>query len=102
VISPPARSAPCEARYVSSVTRRKPSALTSQATFSSGHGERSAGRAVRAVVLPGSGSDARFVRSAFGPALRARGITLNAVQPRPGGDVVAGYRAALEAAGARP
>jgi pimeloyl-ACP methyl ester carboxylesterase len=50
------------------------------------------------VVLPGSGSDARFVRRAFEPALRASGIALDAVAPRPGRDVVAGYRAALDAA----
>lgn len=54
------------------------------------------------MVLPGSGSDARFVRSAFGPALGVWGITLEAVAPRPGGDVVAGYRAALDAAAGRP
>jgi hypothetical protein len=53
-------------------------------------------------VLPGSGSDARFVRSAFGPALAARGVALDAVTPRPGADVVAGYRAALDAAAGRP
>jgi pimeloyl-ACP methyl ester carboxylesterase len=53
-------------------------------------------------VLPGSGSDDRFVRSAFGPALRARGLALDAVTPRSGADVVAGYRAALDAAVERP
>jgi pimeloyl-ACP methyl ester carboxylesterase len=53
-------------------------------------------------VLPGSGSDARFVRSTFGPALAARGVALDAVAPRPGADVVAGYRAALDAAAGRP
>jgi pimeloyl-ACP methyl ester carboxylesterase len=53
-------------------------------------------------VLPGSGSDARFVRSAFGFALRARGVDLDAVTPRPGADVVAGYLAALDAAAERP
>jgi pimeloyl-ACP methyl ester carboxylesterase len=53
-------------------------------------------------VLPGSGSDDRFVRSAFGPALEARGLALDAVAPRPGPDVVAGYRDALDAASERP
>ncbi|GAA5116384.1 alpha/beta hydrolase [Pseudonocardia adelaidensis] len=53
-------------------------------------------------MLPGSGSDARFVRSAFQPALDVWGITLEAVAPRPGGDVVAGYRAALDAAAGGP
>ncbi len=51
-----------------------------------------------AVVLPGSGSDATFVRAAFEPALRAVGIALVAPDPRPGPDVVAGYREALDAA----
>jgi pimeloyl-ACP methyl ester carboxylesterase len=49
-------------------------------------------------VLPGSGSDARFVRISFGPALASMGVTLHAVAPRPGRDVVAGYRATLDAA----
>ena len=53
-------------------------------------------------MLPGSGSDARFVRSAFEPALRAQGLALDAVSPRSGADVVAGYRAALDAAAERP
>jgi pimeloyl-ACP methyl ester carboxylesterase len=60
--------------------------------------ERSGPPPVRAVLLPGSGSDALFVRSVFGPALRAAGVALEAVDPRPGADVVAGYRAALDAA----
>ncbi|WP_219417212.1 alpha/beta hydrolase [Pseudonocardia nigra] len=55
-------------------------------------------RPVRAVVLPGSGSDEEFVRAAFGPPLRALGVRLHAVRPRTGADVVAGYRAALDAA----
>jgi pimeloyl-ACP methyl ester carboxylesterase len=54
------------------------------------------------VVLPGSGSDAAFVQAAFGAPLRAIGVTLHAVTPRPGGDVVAGYRTALDAALAEP
>lgn len=53
---------------------------------------------MRAVVLPGSGSDEVFVRAAFATPLRAIGVTLHAVAPRPGRDVVAGYRAALDAA----
>lgn len=51
-----------------------------------------------AVVLPGSGSDDVFVRSAFAAPLRAAGIALVAPAPRRGRDVVAGYRAALDAA----
>jgi pimeloyl-ACP methyl ester carboxylesterase len=54
------------------------------------------------VVLPGSGSDAAFVQAAFGAPLRAIGVALHAVAPRSGGDVVAGYRAALDAALAEP
>jgi pimeloyl-ACP methyl ester carboxylesterase len=53
-------------------------------------------------MLPGSGSDAHFVRSAFEPALRAAGIAVDAVAPRPGWGVVAGYREALDAALALP
>lgn len=54
-----------------------------------------------AVVLPGSGSDDVFVRSAFAAPLRAAGIALLAPAPRSGAGVVAGYRAALDAAAAR-
>jgi pimeloyl-ACP methyl ester carboxylesterase len=54
------------------------------------------------VVLPGSGSDAAFVQAAFGAPLRAIGVALHAVAPRCGADVVAGYRAALDAARAEP
>jgi pimeloyl-ACP methyl ester carboxylesterase len=50
-----------------------------------------------AVALPGTGSDADFARRAFGPACAAHGIDLIAVEPDPAG-VVAGYRAALDAA----
>jgi pimeloyl-ACP methyl ester carboxylesterase len=53
-------------------------------------------------VLPGSGSDEVFVRAAFAAPLRAFGIVLQAVAPRPGGDVIAGYRAELDAAVAAP
>lgn len=56
----------------------------------------------RAVVLPGSGSDERFVRSAFEDPLRDVGVTLVAPRPRYGASVVAGYRAALDAAAAAP
>lgn len=51
-----------------------------------------------AVLLPGSGSDDVFVRAAFGGPLRELGIALHAPAPRPGRDVVAGYRAELDAA----
>ncbi|MBW0131447.1 alpha/beta hydrolase [Pseudonocardia oceani] len=55
-------------------------------------------RPATAVVLPGSGSDDVFVRSAFAGPLRDAGIALVAPAPRRGRDVVAGYRAALDAA----
>lgn len=55
-------------------------------------------RPTTAVILPGSGSDDVFVRSAFAGPLGAFGITLSAVAPRRGGDVTAGYRDALDAA----
>ncbi len=55
-------------------------------------------RAATAVVLPGSGSDDVFVRTAFAGPLRALGIALVAPAPRPGRGVVAGYRAALDEA----
>ena len=51
-----------------------------------------------AVVLPGSGSDASFVRSAFGEPLAAVGAQLVAPDPDPGRGVVAGYRSALDEA----
>ncbi|MGD9528309.1 alpha/beta hydrolase [Pseudonocardia sp.] len=57
--------------------------------------------AVSAVVLPGSGSDGDFVRRAFAGPLHAVGIRLVAPAPRPGHEVVVGYRAALDAAAAR-
>jgi pimeloyl-ACP methyl ester carboxylesterase len=50
------------------------------------------------VVLPGSGSDEVFVRSAFTGALSAMGITLVAPAVRAGPGVIDGYRAALDAA----
>ncbi|WP_460863467.1 alpha/beta fold hydrolase, partial [Rhodococcus aerolatus] len=53
-----------------------------------------------AVVLPGTGSDGRFARAAFGPALDAAGVAGRFVDPTPGG-VVRGYRAALDAAARR-
>ncbi|GAA3236507.1 thioesterase [Pseudonocardia petroleophila] len=52
-------------------------------------------------MLPGSGSDEVFVRAAFAAPLRVAGVGLVAPAPRRGRDVVAGYRAALDAALAR-
>ncbi|MFD1234467.1 alpha/beta hydrolase, partial [Pseudonocardia benzenivorans] len=49
-----------------------------------------------AVVLPGSGSDAEFVRSSFAEPLSALGIRLVAPWPRASGAVVAGYLSALD------
>ena len=49
-------------------------------------------------MLPGAGSDDRFVRSVFARPLAEMGIRLIAPAPRAGADVVAGYRAALDAA----
>jgi len=54
------------------------------------------------VLLPGSGSDDRFVRSAFTGPLAAFGITAVTPVPLRGADVVHGYRAALDAAAAVP
>ncbi|GAY10849.1 hypothetical protein TOK_5211 [Pseudonocardia sp. N23] len=51
-----------------------------------------------AVVLPGSGSDARFVRSAFSEPLAAVGAHLIAPEPDVGRGIVAGYRSALDEA----
>jgi pimeloyl-ACP methyl ester carboxylesterase len=69
------------------------------------HLERSASRSVSAhpapavaVLLPGSGSDEVLVRAAFAGPLRAIGVSLQAVVPRWGGDVVTGYRAELDRA----
>lgn len=53
-----------------------------------------------AVLLPGTGSDAHFVDTAFGPELRRRGIAAIAVDPDPRA-VIAGYVAALDEAAAR-
>lgn len=53
--------------------------------------------ATHAVVLPGTGSDARFAADAFGPALSGAGTIVEAVDPDPRG-VVASYEAALDAA----
>ena len=53
-------------------------------------------------MLPGSGSDEVFIRSVFACALAGVGVELVAPAPRRGPDVVAGYRAALEAAGPGP
>ncbi len=49
------------------------------------------------LALPGTGSDADFVRRAFEPACTARGFELVAVEPDPRA-VVASCRAAIEAA----
>lgn len=49
-------------------------------------------------MLPGAGSDDRFVRSVFARPLAEMGIRLIAPAPRAGADVVAGYRAVLDAA----
>ncbi|WP_316689181.1 alpha/beta hydrolase [Pseudonocardia sp. H11422] len=51
---------------------------------------------VTAIVLPGSGSDDRFVRAAFQAPLGALGIPLVAPVPERGGRLVAGYRSALD------
>lgn len=53
--------------------------------------------AKHAVVLPGTGSDARFVADAFGRALSAVGVVTEAVEPDPTG-IVASYESALVAA----
>jgi len=53
-------------------------------------------------MLPGSGSDEVFIRSVFAGALAGVDVELVAPAPRRGPDVVAGYRAALEAAGPGP
>jgi pimeloyl-ACP methyl ester carboxylesterase len=53
-------------------------------------------------MLPGSGSDEVFIRSVFACALTAVGVELVAPAPWRGPDVVAGYRAALDAAGPGP
>lgn len=50
-----------------------------------------------AVVLPGTGSDARFAADAFVPALTTVGTSVLAVEPDPT-RVVASYEAALDAA----
>jgi pimeloyl-ACP methyl ester carboxylesterase len=55
-----------------------------------------------AVLLPGSGSDEVFIRSVFACALAGVGVELVAPAPWRGADVVAGYRAALDAAGPGP
>lgn len=51
------------------------------------------------VALPGTGSDADFVRRAFGPAALASGMELVAVEPSR--DLIGGYRAALDAVAAQ-
>lgn len=56
-------------------------------------------RGVRTVLLPGTGSDDDYLVRAFSEALAAAGSALVAATPRPDG-LIAGYRAALEAAAA--
>jgi pimeloyl-ACP methyl ester carboxylesterase len=51
--------------------------------------------AITAVVLPGTGSDARFAHQAFAGPLQRRGIATIAVEPDPRG-VVASYWAAMD------
>ena len=53
------------------------------------------GRSVTALLLPGTGSDARFAQAAFGPALTAAGISAVAVEPDPR-RLIASYRDALD------
>lgn len=48
------------------------------------------------VALPGTGSDADYIRRAFGPAAASLGVDL--IAPEPANDLVGGYRAALDAA----
>lgn len=52
------------------------------------------------VLLPGSGSDEIFVRTAFEQPLRAVGLTVHTSAPRTGAAVVQGHLDALEAAAA--
>ncbi len=51
-----------------------------------------------AVLLPGAGSDERLVRSVFAGPLAGVGVELIAPAPRPGTDVIVGYREALDRA----
>ncbi len=53
---------------------------------------------VTAVLLPGAGSDAAFLRAAFAEPLRSVGVRLVAVAPRPGPGAVAGLVADLDRA----
>jgi pimeloyl-ACP methyl ester carboxylesterase len=53
-------------------------------------------------MLPGSGSDEQFINSVFAVPLAGIGVELVAPAPRCGGDVVVGYREALDAAGPGP
>ncbi|WP_157079844.1 alpha/beta fold hydrolase [Skermania piniformis] len=57
-------------------------------------------RATVAVLLPGTGSDATFAESAFGPALQRRNIAVHPVSPDPR-RVVASYLEALDRAAER-
>jgi pimeloyl-ACP methyl ester carboxylesterase len=51
----------------------------------------------QAILLPGTGSDEVFVRSVFDGPLRAIGIEAHAPAPPPGGQLVDGYLAELDA-----
>lgn len=55
---------------------------------------------VRAVLLPGTGSDDDYIRRAFGQPLQQVGALLIAPAPQPE-DLIAGYLAALDEAAAR-
>lgn len=50
------------------------------------------------IALPGTGSDADYVRRAFGPA--ASSLNVELIAPEPTADLVAGHRQALDAAAA--
>lgn len=54
-----------------------------------------------AILLPGTGSDEVFVRSAFCGPVTALGLRMYAPTPRWGRDLVAGYLAELDAAAAQ-
>jgi hypothetical protein len=89
---------------ISSVTRRKPQSVRT-GQFLSGDPdigrEPAIPRSATAVLLPGSGSDAVFVRRAFAGPLAAFGIAVHAVRPTPGVDPATGYRRALDAVAGR-
>lgn len=53
-----------------------------------------------AMLLPGTGSDDVFVRSAFADSVTALGLDFHAASPRGGGHFIAGYLADLDSAAA--